>query len=197
VEAFGGFVTIEAALKQKDATMNHEKSLQHMIMVGLVILLSVGCSAPATISGKLIGPDSDEPIGPHGPIAEAQIYLKAYQDEDCVKLAESTQELSDQEKKQLEDCAHDDASSTTSDTEGRYEFPEIGRGWYSLVIEWELREPPNVSFGFILEFRDGFFVAVLETKETPKRYIARAVQDDIFYFSGQKSMVIDFDYNKK
>ncbi len=188
-----------------------KKSIGSVVItfVFLTVLLS-GC-APAstlvppsptltpervTLSGNLIGPDEGEPIGPHGPIAGAQVMLKAFQDEECVKLAESTSELSEEENKQLDDCTHE-AGSTTSDAEGRWEFLNVDPGWYTLRIDWELSEPPDIQFGFLLEFRDGFFVTAVETNETPKRYFGRAVQQEIFYFSAQDSMVVDFDYNKK
>ena len=51
---------------------------------------------PSTISGQLTGPE--------GPIVKAKISLETYGNEECIKLANSTVELSEQEKKQLEDC---------------------------------------------------------------------------------------------
>lgn len=138
---------------------------------------------PFTVLGTLIGSD--------GAIIGAEITLKTYQDETCVKLAEAT-ELSDAEKKQLDDCSSDYAS-TTSNAEGQYRFSEVAPGWYKLNFTWVLNQKPDMLFP--LEFKNGFLIAYYETTSAPIVYSAFAL-GEIFQFSGKKDMIINFDYGK-
>jgi hypothetical protein len=174
--------------------MKKSIGLVFLAFVSLTVLLS-GCAPastslpptatpePPTVFGTLIGSD--------GAIAEAEITLETYQDEACVKLAEAT-ELSDAEKKQLDDCSSDYAS-TTSNAEGQYKFSEVTPGWYKLSFTWILNQKPDLLLP--LDFKNGFLIAYYETNTTPKVYSALAL-GEIFQFSGEIDMVINFDYGK-
>jgi hypothetical protein len=191
------------------------RRMYQLIAAGLAVLLTMGCSISTTVPtpvsptptpipptvtpespsilGTITGPDEGEPIGPpYGPLAGAQVYLRIYQDEECVNLANSTTELSEQEKEQLEDCMHE--TMTTSDEKGQYRFSNVSPGWYRLMIEWELDGAPNIDPDVLFQIRHGFFVVTFETDETPKKHFARALQEEIFYFPGSENLVIDFDY---
>jgi hypothetical protein len=139
---------------------------------------------PPSVFGTLIGSD--------GAIIGAEITLETYQDEACVKLAEAS-ELSDAEKKQLDDCSSDYAS-TTSNAEGQYRFSEVASGWYRLSFTWVLNQKPDLLLP--LEFKNGFLIAYYLTKSTPELYSALALGDKIFQYSGEEDMVINFDYGK-
>jgi len=172
-----------------------QKSMQKMMTVALTILL-VGCGAP--LATPIPPTATPEPpavfgtlIGPEGAIIEAKITLKTYQDEACVKLAETTK-LSDAEKKQLDDCSSDYAS-TTSNAEGQYRFSKVTPGWYKLRFTWVLNQNPDTFSP--LEFKNGFLIAYFETKTAPIVHSALAL-GDIFQFSGEEDMVINFDYGK-
>jgi hypothetical protein len=170
--------------------MKKSIELVFLVFVFLTVLLS-GCAPapptatlePPTVLGTLIGDD--------GAIVGAEITLETYQDEACVKLAEAT-ELSDAEKKQLDDCSSDYAS-TTSNAEGQYRFSEVTPGWYKLRFTWVLNQKPDILFP--VEFKNGFLIAYYETKTAPIVYSALAL-GDIFQFSGEEDMVINFDYGK-
>ena len=167
--------------------MKKSIELAFLVFMFLTVLLS-GCTPappvePPTVLGTLIGND--------GAIVEAEITLETYQDEACVKLAEVT-ELSDAEKKQLDDCSSDYAS-TTSNAEGQYRFSEVTPGWYRLRFTWVLNQKPDTFLP--IEFKNGFLIAYYETKTAPITYAALA-QGDIFQFSGEEDMVINFDYGK-
>jgi hypothetical protein len=139
---------------------------------------------PPAVSGTLIGSD--------GAIAGAEVTLKTYRDEACVKLAEAT-ELSESETEQLDECSSEFAS-TTSDTQGQYRFPDVSPGWYKLSFSWTLAQKPDVMFP--IDFRDGFLIAFYETNTSPKVYSALAL-GEIFQFSGKEDMIIDFNYGSQ
>lgn len=196
----------------------NQKLFQQMISAGLVLLL-VGCSAPATSTPlpptstpipptvtpmpptATLTPEpptlTPEPptifgelIGPEGAIEGAKVTLETFQDEDCVKLAESTTALSESDKELLDECSGE-FGSITSDAEGQYRFSGVNPGWYKLNFYWILSEKPASMLP--LEFRDGFLIAYLTSTTTPREYSALA-QGDIFYFSGEEDLPINFNY---
>lgn len=143
---------------------------------------------PPAISGTLLGNE--------GVMKDAQVSLTSYQDEACVKLGNSTTQLSASEEQQLKECRKE-LTTTTTDAQGQYKLSDIKPGWYSLRINWILSKQPDELGLMSIATRDGFLTILGESKETSGKYIGIATQNNPFYFSGEESMTVNFDYNKK
>lgn len=130
-------------------------------------------SQPANvIEGTLTGPD--------GPLRRAEIRLKTYRDEDCVKLAQSKAPLSQEEKMQLEECSRE-LTTATSDEEGRYVFPNVSEGWYGLVVNWTSDAKPSIP-GPLFIYREGdFLITLIWNKDKP---LTGTAVGEIFRLSG-------------
>lgn len=140
-----------------------------------------GAPEARRISGRLVGPE--------GPIAGGEVSLKSFADEACVELANATTPPAPADEGRLEACSGE-FGSTTSDGDGRYAFTGVPPGWYKLDVQWDLRDRPSVGIPF--EVRDGYLIAYFE-RGSPPEYSALA-QGEIFRFSGEEDMVVDFDY---
>jgi len=138
-----------------------------------------------SIFGTILGRITDL----DGPVAGAEITLKSFQDEACVKLAESTGGLSEEEKKQLDTCSKE-VAQVTSNTDGKYEFPNISPGWYSLSIFWKLK---GTSEDYVNLLDDEFVVVALNLNG---EYSVLAIQKAIFRFSAEEPMTIDLNLSK-
>ena len=131
-------------------------------------------SALPTISGKIIGLD--------GPINGANVSLTSFSDQACVKLAQSTGGLSDEDKQKLKECSVE-VAKTTSDSKGYYEFSNIGSGWYSISISWVLDKKPDTQ----LNDASGNFTVV--TLSLNGKIAVDALGDEIFEFSGKEPVI--------
>lgn len=147
------------------------------------IFMLVGCTAPVspTLSGKIVDLD--------GPVAGAEITLKSFQDEACVKIAESTGGLSEEEEKQLDACSKEIAK-VTSNEEGQYEFPDIGPGWYSLSVFWKL---DIGSEDYINLLDDEFVVLAMNLNG---EHSVLAIQKAIFRFSAEAPITVDLTLSR-
>lgn len=164
-----------------------------LLGVGSLSVIFMGFSAPRpAISGKLI--DVSE-----GAIKGAEVALSTLRKgSDCAKLASAPVPVSDSEKQQLEECFID-YILTTSNTRGQFKFSHVKPGWYWLNIKWDLsKSPENPGMGFNWETK-GNFLIVFSQEENPvarpsKKHRALAHKVDKFYFSGERDMVINFEY---
>jgi hypothetical protein len=138
-----------------------------------------------TISGTLIYSSK--------PVLFAEVTLTAYEDKDCVKLAESaTSELNSPERQRLEECSSEYATTTTNG-EGEYEFSDLESGWYRVSFTWPLDGEPDSTVP--IEIVNGFLVTYYqgETAIRSNQIFGFAQYTEIVHFTGLKNIVIDFE----
>jgi hypothetical protein len=132
------------------------------------------------ISGTFSGPD--------GPIQNAEVKLTSYKDENCVKLSQSKTKLSGDDEKNYKSCSQQ-VGKTTSDAQGKYSFPNISEGWYSLTFTWATNVDPvpsNPIWPPLFLWREGeYLITFMATKQEPK-FHGLAV-GEAFMFSGGES----------
>jgi hypothetical protein len=144
-----------------------------------------GVSEPraSTIAGTLSSSNS--------PMQNAEIKLKSYKDENCVKLGQKNK-LSQEEDQQFKQC-HQQVSSTTSDAQGKYAFPNITDGWYSVEVNWTTKENPVKGnlLPFFVHRKEGFLITFIATKDSTYHVLAVG---EPFQFSagntGQKDLTL-------
>lgn len=143
----------------------------------VLVVISVSCSSnkgvltssAPTISGTLSGSG--------GPLQDAEVKLKSYKDENCAKLAQQ-KKLSQEEDQQFKQCTQQ-VSATTADAQGKYAFPSVPDGWYSLEVIWTTKEDPLKSNPFwkplFMYHEEGFLVTFMATKDSSFRVLAIGV----------------------
>lgn len=118
-------------------------------------------SAPpaATISGTL--------ANSKGPLQNAEVKLSTYKDENCVKLGQKGN-LSPDEDQQFKQCQLQ-KSVTNSDAQGKYSFPNVSEGWYSITVNWTTKEDPlpsNPMWKPLFLYRaDDFLITFIAAKD--------------------------------
>lgn len=168
-------------------------SIAALLGIGSLAMVFMGFGAPrAAISGALI--DSRE-----GVIRGAEVALATPRNESAWEwLANAPAPVSESERQRLED-SFIDYVSTTSNAKGQFRFSHVKPGWYWLNIKWELnRRPDSPGLGFNWETKGNFLIAFspeeLSMARPPKKYRAWAHKVDKIYFSGDRDLVIDFEY---
>jgi hypothetical protein len=152
----------------------------------IVTLLVIGILATACArapqsptTGSITGTLS----GAGGPIQNAEVKLQSYADENCAKLSQKDK-LSEAEDAQYKQCSRQ-MSSTISDAQGKYSFPNVADGWYSLNVNWTTNEDPlksNPMWKPIFLYREeGFLVTFIAAKDSSFRGLAVG---EPFRFSG-------------
>ena len=125
-------------------------------------------SAPpaATISGTL--------ANAKGPLQNAEVKLSIYKDESCVKLGQKSN-LPPAEDEQFKQC-HQQKSVTNSDVQGKYSFPNVSDGWYSITVNWTTKEDPvptNPMWKPLFLYRaDDFLITFIAAKDGSFRMLA-------------------------
>ena len=144
------------------------------LVLVVLIVISASCSSnqgvltpsSPTITGTLSGSD--------GPLQHAEVKLKSYKDENCVKLGQQ-KKLSPEEDQQFKQCTQQ-VSATTADAQGKYAFPSVPDGWYSLEVDWTTKEDPlkrNPFWKPLFMYREeGFLVTFMATKDSNFRMLA-------------------------
>ena len=118
-------------------------------------------SAPpaATISGTL--------ANSKGPLQNAEVKLNTYKDENCVKLGQKSN-LPPDEDQQFKQCQQQKAV-TNSDAQGKYSFPNVSDGWYSITVNWTTKDDPlptNPMWKPLFLYRaDDFLITFIATKD--------------------------------
>ena len=122
------------------------------------------------------------------PISEATVFLQSFDDEACAKLfAASAQDR--KSAKKLKSCVHD-ASTTSPDTAGRFEFTNVRAGWYAVHFLWNIATKPSSSMHM---FNQGQWVVMYAgQKDSTGRYDTMA-QDAPFYLSATADAIRNFD----
>jgi hypothetical protein len=125
-----------------------------------------------------------------GPMQNAEVKLSNYADENCTKLA-LKQKLSPEEDQQLKQCSRQ-AASTTSDAQGKYAFPNLTDGWYSVQITWTTSEDPlksNPMWKPIFLYRENdFLITFIAAKDSTFRMVAGSAP---FQFHAENSLQKD------
>lgn len=146
---------------------------KRIVLLALVVI-SAACasnkgvltSTAPTISGTLSGAG--------GPLQNAEVKLKSYKDANCAKLAQQ-KKLSPEEDQQFKQCTQQ-VSATTADAQGKYAFPSVPDGWYSLDVNWTTKEDPLKSNPFwkplFMYHEEGFLVTFMATKDSSFRMLA-------------------------
>ena len=145
------------------------------IMVFLVACARAPKPAAAFIGGMLSGSG--------GPIQNAEVKLRSYADENCAKLSRNNK-LSEAEDQQYKQCSRE-VSSTTSDSQGKYSFPNMVEGWYSLQMNWTTKDDPvksNPMWKPLFLYREeGFLITFIAAKDSSFHGLAVG---EPFRFSG-------------
>jgi len=150
-----------------------------LVPIAVVILVASCARAPkppaAFIGGTLSGSG--------GPIQNAEVKLKTFADENCAKLGQKNK-LSEAEDQHYKQCSRE-VASTTSDSQGKYSFPNIAEGWYSLHINWTTKDDPlksNPMWKPLFLYREeGFLITFIAAKDSSFHALATG---EPFHFSG-------------
>jgi hypothetical protein len=145
-----------------------------------IVIVLASCARSPTSSAAFIGGTVS---GSGGPIQNAEVKLKSYADENCAKLGQKNK-LSESEDQQYKQCSRE-MSSTTSDSQGKYSFPNLTEGWYSLQINWTTKDDPlksNPMWKPLFLYREeGFLITFIAAKDSSFRVLATG---EPFRFSG-------------
>ena len=102
-----------------------------------------------------------------GPLQNAEVSLKMYKDENCVKLGQQNN-LSPEQKAQFEQC-RTQLSATNTDAQGKYSFANVAEGWYGLTVNWITKEDPvpnNPMWKPLFLYRaDDFLITFIAAKD--------------------------------
>jgi hypothetical protein len=154
----------------------------------LLVIISTACSSNkgGSDSNKTVSEPPARSIagmlsGSNGPMQNAEVKLKSYKDEACVKLGQKNK-LSPEEDQQFKQC-HQQVSATTADARGKYAFPNIGDGWYSVEVKWTTKEDPRGGnpMPFFIHRKEGFLVTYIAAKDGSFHVLAIG---EAFQFSG-------------
>lgn len=145
-----------------------------------IVILLASCARSPKSSAAFIGGTLS---GSGGPIQNAEVKLKSYTDENCAKLGQKNK-LSEAEDQQYKQCSRE-MSSTTSDSQGKYSFPNIAAGWYSLQMNWTTKDDPlksNPMWKPLFLYREeGFLITFIAAKDSSFHVLATG---EPFHFSG-------------
>ena len=146
----------------------------------VIVLLSVSCARVSKPPANLI---AGTLLSKGGPIQNAEVKLKSYADESCAKLGQKNK-LTEAEDQQFKQCSRE-VSSTTSDSQGNYSFPNIADGWYSLQINWTTKDDPvksNPMWKPLFLYREeGYLITFIAAKDSSFHGLAVG---EPFLFSG-------------
>lgn len=140
----------------------------------VLVVISVSCSSQKGAATSSVPTISGTLSGSNGPLQNAEVKLKGYKDENCAKLAQQ-KNLSPEEDQQFKQCSQE-VSATTADAQGKYAFPSVPDGWYSLEVNWTTKEDPLKSNPFwkpLFMYREeGFLVTFIAAKDSSFRMVA-------------------------
>ena len=143
------------------------------IFILITVVIVSACSGNKTASPT--APSTASPAGTiagtlankSGPMQNAEVTLKVYQDENCVKLGQQSN-LPPEQKAQFERCRKQ-LSATNSDVQGKYSFANVADGWYALTVNWTTKEDPvpnNPMWKPLILYRaDDFLITFIAAKD--------------------------------
>jgi hypothetical protein len=139
------------------------------LFILIAVLVAAGCSSNK--SGSPAGPRAGTIAGTlansGGPLQNAEVKLSTYKDENCVKLSQKSN-LSPDEDQQSKQCRQQ-LSVTNSDAQGKYNFPNVSDGWYSITVNWTTKEDPlptNPMWKPLFLYRaDDFLITFIAAKD--------------------------------
>ena len=155
-----------------------------------IVCIVASCADKSDSAVDSPAPDR-APVGIYGNLSHqgsavpnADVKLKAYQDQACVNLGKETK-LSPEQEKQIKECSRE-AANTKTDNSGNFRFTDQRDGFYSLEFSWATNDDPNKSFSmwkpFFMYREGGYLVTFIAAKGDPQyRIIALG---EPFQFAG-------------
>lgn len=110
------------------------------VVIGVLIVAACANKTTAPPVGPRAGTIAGTLANKNGPMQNAEVSLKVYKDENCVKLGRQNN-LSPEQKAQFEQCLTQ-SSATNTDAQGKYSFTNVAEGWYGLTVNWVTKEDP-------------------------------------------------------
>ncbi|HKZ76741.1 MAG TPA: hypothetical protein VJ124_00350 [Pyrinomonadaceae bacterium] len=134
-----------------------------------LVIISFSCLSNKEIPSPRGGTIAGTLSGSNGPLQNAEVKLKSYKDENCAKLGQKNK-LSQEEDQEFKQCSQQ-VSAATSDSQGKYAFPNIGDGWYGLEVNWTTNEDPlknNPMWKPLFLYREeGFLITFIAASSLP------------------------------
>lgn len=112
------------------------------LFILVAVLAAAACSGNKSASpvGKNTGTIAGTLANSRGPLQNAEVLLKVYKDENCMKLGKQ-QNLSPEQDAQFKQCRQQ-VSTSNSDAQGKYSFANVADGWYDITVNWITKDDP-------------------------------------------------------